>query len=120
MAAYFDAYKEWVRENGLQLRFVEQLLSGCFWLLPNRFSKSEAGVQACHSLLGLVRLWHDSLVREGDNGTCFTQSMALEAIGKVTPVLQCRPPQTYTWHLCPLGRGLVRNACELLGECGSL
>ena len=120
MAAYFDAYKEWVRENGLQLRFVEQLLSGCFWLLPNRFSKSEAGVQACHSLLGLVRLWHDSLVREGDSGTCFTQSMALEAIGKVTPypILYRQPPtSSIPW---PLGRGLVRNECELLGECGSL
>lgn len=88
-ARCFDAYKAWVREHGAQLGFVEQLLSKCMWLLPKRFDDSEVGAEACHSLLGLMRVWHESILTQDVLKTStFTWSMALEAIQQVSQTLK--------------------------------
>lgn len=79
----FENYKAWVGKHGGKLGYVEQLISKCIWLLPNRFSESEVGAEACQSLLGLVRVWHESLIQKDGKSSIFTWSMALEAIQQV-------------------------------------
>lgn len=96
----FDAYKAWVREHSLQLASVEQILSKCMWLLPNRFSESDVGAEACHSLLGLIRLFHESILSPEVNKSMFTWSMALEAIQQVEVLYEMR-----AGHMAMLGQG---------------
>lgn len=57
-------YKTWVRNNSNLLGAVEGSLSSLTWLLPDRFSDSELNLEALNSLLGLLGLFHESILQE--------------------------------------------------------
>lgn len=57
-------YKAWVRANNNLIGAIETGLSSLTWLLPDRFSESELSIEALHSFIGLLSLYHDSILRE--------------------------------------------------------
>lgn len=57
-------YKHWVRRNSNLLGAVEGALSSLIWFLPDRFSDSELSSEALQSLLGLLALYHESVLQE--------------------------------------------------------
>ena len=57
-------YKTWVRNNSNLLGAIEGSLSSLTWLLPDRFSGSELNLEALNSLLGLLGLFHESILQE--------------------------------------------------------
>lgn len=57
-------YKTWVRNNSNLLGAIEGGLSSLTWLLPDRFSDSELNLEALNSLLGLLGLFHESILQE--------------------------------------------------------
>ena len=57
-------YKQWVRTNTNLIGAIEGALSSLTWLLPDRFSDSELRLEALNSLLGLLALYHESILQE--------------------------------------------------------
>ena len=57
-------YKQWVRTNSNLIGAIEGALSSLTWLLPDRFSDSELSLEAFNSLLGLLALYHESILQE--------------------------------------------------------
>lgn len=56
--------KTWVRTNSNLLGAIEGSLSSLTWLLPDRFSDSELKLEAFNSVLGLLALFHESVMQE--------------------------------------------------------
>lgn len=57
-----ERYHELVRNNAELFSASEWALSNLTWLLPDRFSDSELRVEGLHALLGLVSLYHESIL----------------------------------------------------------
>lgn len=57
-------HKHWVRTNSNLIGAFEGALSTLTWLLPDRFSDSELSLEALNSLLGLLALYHESILQE--------------------------------------------------------
>ena len=57
-------YKHWVRTNSNMIGAIEGALSSLTWLLPDRFSDSELSLEALTALLGLLGLYHESILQE--------------------------------------------------------
>ena len=57
-----ERYGTWVRANGHAVTAVDGALSSLTWLLPDRFSSSELNLEALNALLGLVSLYHESIL----------------------------------------------------------
>ncbi len=57
-------YKSWVRANSNLIGAIEGGLSSLTWLLPDRFSDSELSLEALNSFLGLLALFHESVLQE--------------------------------------------------------
>ena len=57
-------YKAWVRANSNLIGAIEGGLSSLTWLLPDRFSDSELSLEALNSFLGLLALYHESILQE--------------------------------------------------------
>ena len=57
-------YKQWVRANSNLIGAIEGALSSLTWLLPDRFSDSELSLEALTALLGLLALYHESILQE--------------------------------------------------------
>ena len=55
-------YQELVRNNAEIFSASEWALSNLTWLLPDRFADSELTVEGFHALLGLLSLYHDSII----------------------------------------------------------
>lgn len=84
-------HKHWVRTNSNLIGAVEGALSCVTWLLPDRFSSSELTVEALNSLLGLLALYHESILQEpsnaGDQQQPVPWSLWLGAIQQVKTAL---------------------------------
>ena len=57
-------YKHWVRTNSNLIGAIEGALSSLTWLLPDRFSDSELSLEALTALIGLLSLYHESILQE--------------------------------------------------------
>ena len=55
-------YRDLVRNNAELFSASEWALSNLTWLLPDRFADSELSVEGFHALLGLLSLYHESIV----------------------------------------------------------
>lgn len=89
--------KTWVRNNSNLLNAIESGLSSLTWLLPDRFSDSELKLEALNSVLGLLGLFHESVLQE----PAYHQDVA----------------QPTKW---PLWLGAVQQACLQLCWCVTL
>ena len=57
-----DKYRELVRNNAELFSASEWALSNLTWLLPDRFTDSELRVEGFHALLGLLSMYHESII----------------------------------------------------------
>lgn len=60
-------YKHFVRTNSNLIGAIEGGLSSLTWLLPDRFSDSELSLEGLNSMLGLIALYHESILQEPAN-----------------------------------------------------
>mmetsp|Transcript_27933 Transcript_27933/g.79003 ORF Transcript_27933/g.79003 Transcript_27933/m.79003 type:complete len:356 (+) Transcript_27933:199-1266(+) len=56
------AYKEWVKSHSTFVSSLEGALQSAVWLLPDRFSDSELKAEALNAALGLLSLYHSSII----------------------------------------------------------
>ena len=87
-------YKHWVRTNSNLIGAIEGALSSLTWLLPDRFSESELSLEALTALLGLLTLYHESILQEPARDRGQKQPVpwplwlgALQQVGQVTVLL---------------------------------
>ncbi|KAK9812042.1 hypothetical protein WJX73_000692 [Symbiochloris irregularis] len=57
-------YRDLVRNNAELVSASEWGLSNLTWLLPDRFNNSELTIEGVHALLGLLSLYHESIISE--------------------------------------------------------
>ena len=57
-----EKYRELVRNNAELFSASEWALCNLTWLLPDRFSDSDLAVEGFHALLGLLSLYHESIL----------------------------------------------------------
>lgn len=57
-------YRDLVRSNAELVSASEWGLSNLTWLLPDRFNNSELTIEGIHALLGLLSLYHESIISE--------------------------------------------------------
>lgn len=57
-----ERYKSWVRSHSGLVTAIEGALQSAVWLLPERFSDSELKCEALNSALGLISLYHASII----------------------------------------------------------
>ncbi|KAK9812655.1 hypothetical protein WJX72_001406 [[Myrmecia] bisecta] len=62
MGALLERYKEFVRSNANLLSALEGALSSLTYLLPDRFAESELTLEALNSFLGLIGMYHESIL----------------------------------------------------------
>ncbi|KAK9820920.1 hypothetical protein WJX74_007731 [Apatococcus lobatus] len=60
-----EGYKTFVRQNANLVAAVEGGLSNITWLLPDRFSESEALLEAVNAALGVIGLCHERIQATG-------------------------------------------------------
>ena len=60
-----EGYKNFVRQNANLVAAVEGGLSNITWLLPDRFSESEALLEAVNAALGVIGLCHERIQATG-------------------------------------------------------
>ncbi len=61
----FKGYKAFVRAHAGLISTIESTLSSVIWLLPDRFSESEVSFEGLHSAIGLISLFHESILASG-------------------------------------------------------
>ena len=59
-----EAYKAWVRRNAGIIASLEGAAQSAVWFLPDRFSDSELKCEALNAALGLVSIYHASIIEE--------------------------------------------------------
>ena len=59
-----EAYKAWVRRNASIIASLEGAAQSAVWFLPDRFSDSELKCEALNAALGLVSIYHSSIIDE--------------------------------------------------------
>ena len=64
---FVQQYKHFVRTNMNLIGAIEGGLSSLTWLLPDRFADSELRLEALNSFLGLLALYHESILQEPPN-----------------------------------------------------
>lgn len=69
----FNKYKNWVRANSGSIAAVEGAVSSLTWLLPDRFSESELLLEAIHSSLGFISLFHETILAAPPTGSGLPQ-----------------------------------------------
>ena len=55
-------YAAWVRANAGTVAALESAVSSATWLLPDRFAEGELGLEAVHSAVGLLSVYHEALL----------------------------------------------------------
>jgi len=60
----FETYENLVRENAGAVSLAEGALQSLVWLLPDRFSDSELKCEALNALLGLISLYHNTILEK--------------------------------------------------------
>ena len=57
-------YRDWLIKYRTLVETFEDAVSGCTWLLPDRFSNSEILYESIYCFCGVLRIWHDYVLQQ--------------------------------------------------------
>lgn len=93
-----ERYKSWVRQHPGAVEGIERSLQLLTWF-PDRFSSSEYALEGINAAVGLLGLWHESIVHNGapSNGAAHSNgrnwALWLAAVEQVATLAEIRGMQ---------------------------
>ena len=92
-----SSYREWVKSHATFVSSLEGTLQSAVWLLPDRFSDSELKAEALNAALGLLSLYHSSIIDD-----CGDQPAGKDTLLRIRAEANPRPSAVPSAFPCPL------------------